>query len=142
MSQKTQVRLVALWAMLWAVMLAGCGGAPSGPPRIHVKGRVSNKGEPLKVRAMVGRVQVTFYPVTAPGAPHSDPQEAAVKPNGDFTVPGTDGKGIVAGQYKIAVRQWEEFPNKDLLAGKFDEKNTKLIREITGRDAVVIDVSE
>ncbi len=132
---------VAICAALCGLMVAGCGG-PSGPPRFKVKGHVSNKGEPLKVRAMVGRVQVTFYPVTEPGAPRSDPQEAAVQPNGDFIVHGTDSKGIAAGKYKIAVRQWEEFPNKDVLQGKFDEKNTKIIKDVTGAEAIVIDVGE
>lgn len=129
---------VVLLAILGLTM-TGCG--ESGPPRVSVTGKVTNKGEVLKVKPMVGRVQVTFYPVTEPGKPAGDPQEAAIQPTGDFTVPGTDRKGIAPGKYKIAVRQWEEFPNKDVLDGKFDDKNTKIIREITGKEPVVIDVS-
>lgn len=135
------MRQVTLCAALCGMMLAGCGGA-SGPPRFKVKGHVSNKGQLLKVRPMVGRVQVTFYPVTEPGTPRVDPQEAVVEPNGDFIVHGTDSNGIVAGKYKIAVRQWEEFPNKDVLNGMFDEKNTKIIKDVTGDEDIVIDVGE
>jgi len=121
--------------------VAGCG-EPSGPPRIQVSGQVSNNGEVLKVKPMVGKVQVTFYPVVETGKPAGDPQEAVIMPNGDFTVPGTDGKGIVAGKYKIAVRQWEEFPNKDVLNGKFDDKNTPIVRDITGEEDIIIDVGK
>ena len=141
MNRLRSVFSLGLVVGLITVTAAGCGGT-SGPPRIQVTGQVTNNGEPLKVKAMVGKVQVTFYPVVAAGQPAADPQEAIVKPNGDFTVPGTDGKGIVAGKYKIAVRQWEEFPNKDLLDGKFDEAKTPLIRDVTGKEKIVIDVSK
>ncbi|MDB5338578.1 MAG: hypothetical protein JWN70_4197 [Planctomycetaceae bacterium] len=134
-------RLAALSVTMFGLVFAGCSG-PAGPVRIKVKGNVSNKGARLNVPAMVGRVQVTFYPVSEPGAPRQDPQEAAIQPNGDFTVPGTDGKGIVAGKYKIAVRQWEDFPNKDVLAGKFDEKNTKIVKDVTSDEDILIDVAE
>lgn len=132
----------ALSVAFLIAITVGCNGEPSGPPRIQVQGEVTNNGEPLKVRPMVGKVQVTFYPVTEAGQPPGDPKEAVVQPNGEFKVPGIDGNGIPAGKYKIAVRQWEEFPNKDVLKGKFDQKNTTIVRDITGQEDVIIDVGK
>ncbi|MDB5391947.1 MAG: hypothetical protein JWM11_7593 [Planctomycetaceae bacterium] len=131
----------ALFVAVLALCVSGCGGA-SGPPRAKIRGEITNNGEPLKVKPMVGRVQVTFYPVTEPGQPPSDPQEAAVLPSGEFKVHGTDGKGILLGKYKIAVRQWEEFPNKDVLQGKCDKDNTKFIRDVTGKEDIILDVKD
>lgn len=134
-------RQAVLWmcaGLLSAVSLVGCG--PAGEKRVSVTGTVKNKGQILTVKPMVGRVQVTFIPVTAPGAPAADPQEAVVKPDGTFTVPGTDGKGIAPGKYKIAVRQWDEFPRVDTLQGAFDATNTPLEREITETIKIDIDV--
>lgn len=133
--------VICLMMTALALFVVGCGGE-SGPKRVKIKGKVSNNGEPLKVRPMVGRVQVTFYPITEAGQPPGDPQEAAVLPTGDFTVPGTENKGILPGKYKIAIRQWEEFPNKDVLQGKFDDKNSKITRDITGDQEIILDVSK
>lgn len=120
----------------------GCGG-PAGPAPVMVRGEVTNNGEPLKVKPMVGRVQVTFFPLNEAGEPAGDRAEAAVLPNGEFTVHGSNGKGIPPGKYKIAVRQWDEFPTKDVLQGKCDEKNSKIIREVKGgEDIIIIDVKD
>jgi hypothetical protein len=123
------------------LFMSGCG-QPSGPARFKVKGEVTNNGEPLKVNPHVGSVQVTLYPVTEPGAPAADPQEATVAPTGELTVHGTDGKGILPGTYKIAVRQWDE-PNKDVLKGAGDKDHTKIVREIkSSSDPIIIDVKD
>ena len=137
------LRKISLMLLCLAVAggaLSGCGD--SGPPRAKIKGEVTNDGEPLKVKPMVGKVQVTFFPLSEKGEITGDPQEAAIQPSGEFTVHGTEGKGILPGKYKIAVRQWDEFPNKDVLEGKADKDHTTIIRDIKDGDEVIIDVKD
>jgi len=53
---------------LSALLLMGCGS--SGPPKFDVKGRVTNKGEPMKVKEVngqkVGRLRVFLVQADAP----------------------------------------------------------------------------
>ena len=65
-----------------------------------------------------------------------------VLPTGEFTLHGTDGKGVLPGKYKIAIRQWDEFPTKDTLNGKFDKDHTPITRDISGEEDILIDVSK
>lgn len=133
--QQRSSKLVIVCGLLMTIWLSGCGGG-----KASVTGTVTNKGKPLTVKPMVGRVQVTFIPVVAAGAPPADPQEAVVKPDGSFTVPGTDGKGLAPGKYKIAVRQWDVFPQVDTLGGEYDAENTPFEREINGALHINLDV--
>jgi len=99
-----------------------------------VKGKVLKGGQPLKVSDK-GMVQVRF--VSENSAP-----SAQVGPDGSFTMTGTDGKGIPAGKYKIAVFAFDPYPTKDLLGGKFSEQKTTIEREVKPGQELVIDVDK
>ena len=62
--------------------------------------------------------------------------------NGAFKMAGRLGNGLPPGKYRIAVRQWDPFPQTDRLGGKFGEKSTRIVREVTGKEEIVIDVSK
>jgi hypothetical protein len=107
---------------------------------VKAKGKLTNAGKPLEVKPMVGLLELTFLREGGDGP--VDPQVAQVAPDGSFVVHGTGGQGIPQGKYKIVVRQWEEYPNKDVLKGAFDEKNTKVVRDVTETGEILIDVSK
>ena len=50
--------------------------------------------------------------------------------------------GLPPGKYRIAVRQWDPYPDTDKLGGKFDAQNSPIVREITGEEDIVIDLSK
>jgi hypothetical protein len=57
-------------------------------------------------------------------------------------VPGPDGKGIPPGMYKITVEQFDPFPTTGKLGGQFNERNSKIEREVTGSDHFDIDLDK
>lgn len=129
-------------ALMLAVLTTACSNSGSGPAPVTVKGRVTKGGKVLEVPAQVGRVQVTFYEVKADGG-MTDPNEAIVDAStGSFTVPGSGGKGIPKGKYKVAVHQWTNFPTVDALKNKYSRDNTKIIREVTGDQDIEIDLDK
>lgn len=134
-------RAIATAAVLFCIAaISGCGASP--PPGFVVpKGKVTKAGQPLTVKPMVGLVEVIFLREAPEGTP-VDPQIAKLNPDGTFVVHGTGGQGLEPGKYKIVVRQWDEYPNLDLLQGAFDEKRTKIVRDVNGTDEILIDVSK
>lgn len=140
-------RLPTLGLLLFLALLgplAGCGGS-NEPPMMPVKGRVTKGGAPLQVAGQevgIGMVQVGFYRLEGDGSQKGTPWEAKVDPQGNFTLFGPSGNGIPPGKYKITVRQWDPYPQTDKLQGQFDEKNSKIVREINGASDLAIDVSK
>jgi hypothetical protein len=63
---------------------------------------------------------------------------ATVNLEGNFEIT----QGIEPGEYLITVRQWEPYPQKDLLKGKFSAKKSKILRTIDGETALDIDISK
>src|SRR5438093_1569511 len=89
--------------ILLTACLALAGALPacqSGPPRTKVGGRLTKGGKPLEVAAMVGKVIVIFEPMDAALGPK---EHAAILPDGSFTVPGPNKKGLRPGKYRVAV---------------------------------------
>lgn len=132
---------------LLCLATSGCGGG--GEPTVSARGTVTDAGRPLQVKGRdlgLGTVVVQFYRIgdDPKGARRqsTDPEEAVVDAEGNFRVPGRRGDGIPPGKYRIAVRQWDPYPQVDRLKGRFDEKNSPIIREITGEEDIVIDVSK
>ena len=124
----------ALWSLsaLLTVVASGCGGSPVVEgPKATLKGKVTKGGQPLPVNTSMGDyayVQAIFTPTTATGGA---PFNVRVGADGSFTVENADGKPPPAGKYRVAVRQWEPFPQTDKLGGAFDEKKSPIIVEIT-----------
>ncbi len=114
-------------ALLVGALMAGC--APQGEKVVRVKGRITQAGQPLEVQGRdlgLGSVQVLFYRIGDDGKQDTNGEGGPVDENGYFTVLGRDGRGIPAGKYRIAVRQWDPYPT-DKLQGRFDEQNSPII---------------
>jgi hypothetical protein len=132
-----------LLAALLCLATTSCGGG--GEPTVSARGRVTHAGRPLLVKDRdlgLGTVVVQFYRIGEDGRQSADPEEAEVDADGNFEVPGRTGHGIRPGRYRIAVRQWDPYPQVDRLKARLDEKNSPIIREITGEEDLVIDVSK
>ena len=125
------VRSLLLFSLCLCVV--GCGGGGGG---VSVKGKVTNKGTPLKVSDK-GMVQVTLIPADKPEA---NKFTGNVGADGTFTVTSPDGKGVPKGKYKVAVHQWDPYPRVDLLKGKYSDTKTTLVRDIDEGKDLDIDV--
>lgn len=146
MHRGRSVLVLALTAACTAIL--GCGsGNPSEGEVVIVRGKVTNAGQPLKVaHADVGAgwVQVVFVKDAGQGAAAGADQTYSTKADeaGAFELKGRFGNGIPPGKYRIAVRQWDPYPNKDGLQGKFSEQQTPIVREVDGKTPLEIDVSK
>ncbi len=124
--------------------LAVVAGCHKGPAAVAVKGQVTNAGQPLHVAGReqgLGMVQLECLRLGEDGRTTADAEGAVADDQGRFEVHGRDGKGILPGKYRIAVRQWDPYPQNDKLGGKFSEANSRIVREISGGEDINIDVS-
>ena len=130
---------------LWA---AGCGAkVPDEGPVVVVRGRLTNAGQPLTVRGRdigLGFVEVRFCKYRGEGNPiaPNDTFLTQADASGNFQVLGRFGRGIPPGKYRIAVRQWDPYPQSDTLGGKFDEQHSPILREVAGKEPLEIDLSK
>ncbi len=139
MPRKTQLLCLFLMSMLM-----GCGGAPV-EKTYSVSGTITDNGDPLQVAGAdigVGMVQVLFYLQKPDGTQAEEWESAKVDAAGKFTLLGKDGRGIKPGKYRIAVRQWDPYPQTDKLGGMFDEKNSPIIRDISENTTIEIDLAK
>ena len=116
--------------------LALCANGCSGNKNVTVNGKVTRGAEPLKV-SNKGKIEVVFHPY--PAVKDNKPvttYPAMVQNDGNFEV--TD---IPIGQYLITVKQIDPMPVNDLLAGKFDVQNSKIIREVKAGEKIDIDLN-
>jgi hypothetical protein len=129
-----------------AVMtVGGCfSGAPNDGSQ-PVAGKLTSGGQPLQVAGReigVGLVEVKFYPQDANGKIGETHYQAGVDAQGNFRVPGPSNRGLPPGKYRIIVRQWDPYPQTDKLNGKFDETNSKIVREITTATTLDLDLAQ
>jgi hypothetical protein len=120
------------------VSLAGCSSS-TGPELVECRGTLLKDGQPLDVAQRdigVGMVTLTFVPVEASG-PAPQTFGANADAQGKFTIPG----GMLPGKYKVAVRQWDPYPNVDKLNGAFAEEKTPLVRDVDGKSEINIDLA-
>jgi hypothetical protein len=128
---------------LLCVITVGCGG--SGEEVVRARGKVTNAGQPLQVEGRdlgLGMVKIELYPIGDDGQQSTNPEGTVADADGSFEVPGRDGNGIPPGKYRIVLRQWDPYPQVDKLKGRFDEQNSQIVREITGKEEILIDVSK
>lgn len=116
--------------LLGCVMVAGCGAK-----KVTVNGKVTRKGEPIKMGTN-GYFQVTLIPVVEKGKNYT-------------TIPGrsdADGAFVIenvpAGKYRIAIQQFDPNPQQDALGGQFSEEKTKIVRDIDGKSPIEIDLNK
>jgi len=141
-----RVAFAAAGVLAAVVALAGCGGGgDDGPQVTAVSGELTKGGQPLEVSGRevgTGRVVVEFYQLKDDGSVSTDPFEAEVAPDGSFQVAGLKGRGIPPGKYKIAVRQWDPYPQTDRLNGAFSRDQTPLVRQVESGKPLVIDLDK
>lgn len=125
--------------LLTALSLASCG-QPATPGTVSCDGMLLMNGQPLEVAGReigVGQVTLEFFPVDASG-PAPQTYGAQADATGRFAMPG----GIPPGKYKIAVRQWDPYPDHDKLQGKFSKETTPIVREIDGKSPLQLELTK
>lgn len=141
----TSYRLAG-WGLVVLALLAtaGCGEQVVVKETVLLQGKVVKSGEPLKVNsAQLGdyaRVEAIFVPQD-----NSHPGYAVkVEPDGSFRLATESGNPLPSGKYRVAVRQWEPYPQNDLLQGKFDQKNSPVMIDIAAdtTDLGTIDIDK
>jgi hypothetical protein len=128
------------YVLLVLVVFWGCSRNATEDGTVRVRGRVTNAGQPLEVEGTdvgLGSVAVGFYPMYD-GEELVELTSAQANAEGHFELI----DGIPPGTYRITVRQWDPYPQVDRLKGKFDEKRSKIVRQLTGEEDLVIDVSK
>lgn len=106
---------------------------------VKLQGTLTDNGEPLFVEGIenaTGMIVVGFHEIID-GKTGLEVTSARVDLEGNFEIP----QGIEAGEYLITVRQWEPYPQKDLLKGKFGPRKSKIKRTINGDTVLDIDIS-
>lgn len=128
-------------ALCLLVPALGCSDSSFGlAGAVALTGSLTDAGEPLFVEGIenaTGMIVVGFHPMIE-GKPAEEVTAAMVDLEGNFEIP----QGIEPGEYLITVRQWEPYPNNDLLKGRFGPKKSKIIRRIDGDTALDIDLSK
>lgn len=127
--------------LLLLLALIGCKEAAFGlPDAFALKGTLTDGGTPLTVEGMengTGMITLGFHPVIN-GRTEGEVTSARVDADGNFEIP----QGIEPGEYVITVRQWQPYPQNDLLKGRFSPKNSKLKRVIDSDTELNIDLSD
>jgi hypothetical protein len=150
-----------LGAFTLGALLVGCGGK-SDANLVKLKGKLVKGGQPYASQLTgpkypegegVGMAEVTLFPV-------SDEKQVIVDDNGDTTVagvqrahvspdgvfelpePGSKSQGIPRGKYRVVVKHIDPLTDKDRLNGKYNEKNSKVTRDIGDGQEIVIDLAK
>jgi hypothetical protein len=128
--ETTNVRHPVLFALgtkaaILAVLVVGCGGPVVEAPTAALKGKITKGGQPLPVNTSMGAYAYVEAILIPPGG--GAPYTTRVAADGSFAVELAEGASIPPGQYRVAVRQWEPYPQTDKLGGRFDEKNTQIV---------------
>lgn len=96
-------------------------------------------GKPLVVSPQhrevgIGYVRVEFYRLGPDGKPQDPPEGMVVDEEGYFELMDR----IPPGKYRIAVYHYDP---DDKLGGRFDKDHSPIVREVTGKEDLVIDLA-
>ncbi|MFO0864371.1 MAG: hypothetical protein U0744_06885 [Gemmataceae bacterium] len=107
-----------------------------------MKGKVTFNGEPMKAKTINGMKigSVKVWVVKQEGADPLGKREATVKDDGTFAFEGLTKP--LGGKHKICVEWKDDFSGPDKLNKKFDEKNSKIIRNFPEDKEINIDLSK
>ena len=124
-----------------SVLLTGC--AKEGfqvTDAVALSGTLTDEGTPLFVEGIenaTGMIVLEFHPIIEGKPERTASASAEADLDGNFEIP----QGIEPGEYIITVRQWEPYPENDLLKGKFRLGRSKIVRTIEGDTTLDIDIS-
>jgi hypothetical protein len=137
------------------LLLAGCGSSSDGPTTL-VKGKLLENGKPFtldqsRIPLPKGAtapppggpslLRISFIPVNGTEQFMATVDAAT----GEFQVPGTEGKGIKPGQYKVAITAATTLSpdgKGDYFGGKLSADKTPIVREVKPGEEIVIDVAK
>ena len=132
-----------------ALFAAGCGGTDD---RVKVQGKLLDNGKAFsldasKMKLPAGAtalppgtkaIQIIFVP-----AEGGDTASASVsETDWTFSVPGSDGKGIKPGKYKIAITGGAGGGFPDYFGGKYSLDRTPIVRDVKAGEPIEIDVAK
>jgi len=123
--------------LLAVICFSGCDRDYRVTGTVKLTGRVTDGGEPLQVEGRemgLGMITIGFC---NNDADRIQVDSAQIDDDGNFELI----DGIVPGTYVITVKQWDPFPQVDRLKGRFNERNSKIVREISETSELVIDLS-
>ncbi len=124
---------------LAGMIAAGCSKAPTQEPRMTVKGKVTNAGQPLPIESKfenfeAARLQVHFIRTGQKDAAEFA-ATAAAKPDGSFEVQ------LPKGKYRIGLSQ-DYSKAAEQTIRRFDQRNSPIMREVTAEGQEInIDLS-
>lgn len=135
----TALFIVSMVALV-AVSLGCTGEGYARPNTVKLTGTLSDAGEPLFVEGIenaTGMIVIGFHPIFE-DRPAEEITSASVGLDGTFELV----DGIEPGEYLVTVRQWEPYPEKDLLKGKFSAKKSPIRKTIDADSTLDIDISK
>ncbi len=152
-------RRILICALGVAAVGLGCGCSGSKDKGIKVRGKLLRNGAPAQVDitgkalppsgegAAPGRMRVMFYPVKADNDVIANDggeikegisgHEAGVESDGTFVL-----IGVPPGKYRVVITHIDPSTEQDLLKGVFNEANSKITRDVTGDQEIVIDLAK
>jgi hypothetical protein len=152
------IRTAAMLAAAALLLPSGCG-SKNDTGAVIVKGKLVKDGQPFQAQLTgpkypegdgVGMAEVVLSPVKADNESIIDDngdttpigvQSATVKPDGSFEVVGAKD-GIPPGKYRFVIKLIDPLTEKDHLGNKYNERNSKVTRDIGGGQEIVIDLSK
>jgi hypothetical protein len=134
MKNRTWPVLFLSLLVLAGLTLPGC----SKRPKVTITGKVMKNGQPLKVSKQ-GAIQVIFLPIVEGSSGPPAVTYPALVNSQEATY---EVKDIPTGKYKVSVSQFDPMPVNDLLKGQFQGEQSPITREVTGNQAIDIDVAK
>lgn len=136
--------------LIAGIILAGFIGCESPAVRqdkagrFSVSGKLTDGGSPLQVEGRdigLGMVKIQFLELDESGSliDEDSDLETTVDAEGKFNVP---AGGLLPGNYRVAVYQFDPYPGNDVLKGKFDLHNSPIVQEFTDDTTLDIDLSK
>lgn len=117
-------------AIVGCLLLTGCGGEKL----VTAKGTITKNQQPLTV-GPTGYVEVVLIPDVPQGTPFTT-KPGQTDAAGNFEIP-----EVKPGKYKVAVAVRDPLPGDDKLNGEFSQANTKIVREIDGKEPLKIELT-
>jgi hypothetical protein len=125
--------LIVGFGLLALASIATVGCSPGGSPQeptVLVKGKLTNAGKPLAVSAMKAQQKGARPMLSFIRAEESGKSGVSVPALTELD--GSFEARVPKGKYRISVRHMYADPAEQKLLSKFDQRNSPILREITG----------